>query len=41
MASEAKIYSLAEVQEHNKPEDLWVVIFDKVYDLTKFQKEVS
>uniref|UniRef100_T1DJ39 Putative cytochrome b5 n=1 Tax=Psorophora albipes TaxID=869069 RepID=T1DJ39_9DIPT len=32
-------YSLAEVAKHNTPQDLWMVIDDKVYDVTKFQNE--
>jgi len=28
----------AEVAEHNKPEDMWIIINNHVYDLTKFQK---
>ncbi|XP_030568721.1 probable cytochrome b5 isoform X2 [Drosophila novamexicana] len=35
----SKEISLAEVKKHNKPNDLWVIIEDKVYDLTKFLKE--
>ncbi|XP_023169046.1 probable cytochrome b5 2 isoform X3 [Drosophila hydei] len=35
----SKEISLAEVKKHNKSEDLWVVIEDKVYDLTKFLHE--
>lgn len=31
---------MAEVKKHNKANDLWVVIEDKVYDLTKFKQEV-
>ncbi|XP_068141265.1 cytochrome b5 isoform X2 [Drosophila tropicalis] len=34
-----KEISLATVKEHNKPEDLWVIIEDKVYDVTKFLNE--
>ncbi|KAI9589640.1 hypothetical protein GQX74_007808 [Glossina fuscipes] len=34
-----KQISLAEVKEHNKASDLWVVIENKVYDLTKFRDE--
>ncbi|XP_055639811.1 cytochrome b5 isoform X2 [Toxorhynchites rutilus septentrionalis] len=34
-----KQYSLVEIGKHNTPEDLWMVIDDKVYDVTKFQKE--
>jgi cytochrome b involved in lipid metabolism len=29
-----KTFSLAEVAKHNKPEDCWVVIRGKVYDVT-------
>ncbi|XP_058446610.1 cytochrome b5-like isoform X2 [Malaya genurostris] len=34
-----KQYSLAEVAKHNTQQDLWFVIDDKVYDVTKFQTE--
>ncbi|XP_035894649.1 cytochrome b5-like isoform X2 [Anopheles stephensi] len=34
-----KQYSLAEVAQHNKPDDVWMVIHDKVYDVTKFLHE--
>ena len=33
--------TLEAVKHHNKPTDLWIVIEDKVYDLTKFRSEVS
>lgn len=33
--------SLETVKLHNKPTDLWVVIENKVYDLTKFRSEVN
>lgn len=36
-----KSLSLEEVKKHSQPDDLWVVIHDKVYDLTQFAKEVS
>lgn len=39
--SAVKKYTFAEVKEHNKPTDLWVVIHDKVYDVTKFLHEVN
>ncbi|CAI5759042.1 unnamed protein product [Candida verbasci] len=31
-----RIITLNEVQKHNKPTDLWMIIHDKVYDVTKF-----
>jgi len=43
MSSETKIYKLSEVAEHNKSKgdskSIWVVIHDKVYDITKFMDE--
>ncbi|XP_055840954.1 cytochrome b5 isoform X2 [Episyrphus balteatus] len=30
---------LAVVKQHNKPDDLWFIIEDKVYDVTKFRLE--
>ena len=42
--AEAKVYKLEEVKEHNKSKgedrSIWVVIHDKVYDITKFLDEV-
>ena len=38
--TELQQYSLAQVAEHNKPNDVWMVIHDKVYDVTKFLAEV-
>ncbi|SPP86664.1 probable cytochrome b5 isoform X1 [Drosophila guanche] len=35
----AKEISLATVKEHNKSDDLWIVIENKVYDVTKFRSE--
>ncbi|XP_022215081.2 cytochrome b5 [Drosophila obscura] len=35
----AKEISLATVKQHNKAEDLWIVIENKVYDVTKFRTE--
>ncbi|XP_044491614.1 cytochrome b5-like [Mangifera indica] len=33
---EPKVFSLAEVSQHNSPKDCWLVIDGKVYDVTKF-----
>ncbi|KAH8399849.1 hypothetical protein KR215_003446 [Drosophila sulfurigaster] len=35
----SKEISLATVKEHSKPNDLWIVIDNKVYDVTKFRLE--
>ncbi|KAG5673607.1 hypothetical protein PVAND_003638 [Polypedilum vanderplanki] len=34
-----KEFTIAEVAEHNKREDLYLIIKDEVYDLTKFAQE--
>lgn len=31
--------SLADVASHNKPDDLYIVIDEEVYDVSKFQDE--
>lgn len=36
-----KQFTMAEVSKHNTKDDLWVVVHDKVYDVTKFQLEVG
>lgn len=36
MGGEGKVFSLADVAEHNTPKDCWLVIGGKVYDVTKF-----
>jgi len=28
-----------EVASHNKPDNLWIIVDEDVYDLTKFQEE--
>jgi len=33
------IYTADEVARHNYEEDLWIVIHEKIYDLTSFLKE--
>jgi cytochrome b involved in lipid metabolism len=35
-AGEVKKYTVDEVAKHNKSEDLWVILKDKIYDLTRF-----
>ena len=32
-------YSKADVASHNKADNLWLIVDDDVYDLTKFQEE--
>lgn len=39
MPAEIKIYTLKEVEEHKADGDLWIVVHDRVYDVTKFQDE--
>ncbi|KAI5084318.1 hypothetical protein GOP47_0000487 [Adiantum capillus-veneris] len=39
MADEQKIYTLAQVSEHNHSKDCWLIIDGKVYDVTKFLDE--
>lgn len=33
------IYSKSDVSSHSKPDSLWIVVDEDVYDLTKFQEE--
>ncbi len=33
-----KLFTLEEISKHNSENDLWIVINNKVYDLTKFAK---
>ncbi|KAK4440466.1 cytochrome [Sesamum alatum] len=35
----AKVFTLAEVSEHNTNKDCWLVIAGKVYDVTKFLED--
>ncbi|KAH6829791.1 cytochrome B5 isoform B [Perilla frutescens var. hirtella] len=35
----AKVFTLAEVSEHNSDKDCWIVIAGKVYDVTKFLED--
>ncbi|XP_050252883.1 cytochrome b5-like [Quercus robur] len=36
---ERKVYSLAQVSEHNTPKDCWLVIEGRVFDVTKFLED--
>lgn len=36
-----KVYTLAEIAEHKTTDSCWIVVHDKVYDVTKFLDEVS
>jgi cytochrome b involved in lipid metabolism len=34
-----KSFTQADVAAHNKPNDLYIIVDEEVYDLTKFQDE--
>ncbi|KAK7255951.1 hypothetical protein RIF29_29380 [Crotalaria pallida] len=36
MGGQSRLYTLAEVSEHNTSKDCWLVIHGKVYDVTRF-----
>ncbi|XP_065828127.1 cytochrome b5-like [Oscarella lobularis] len=38
-ATTGKVFTYEEVKTHNSSESLWVIIHDKVYDVTKFKEE--
>ncbi|RCK67230.1 Cytochrome b5 [Candida viswanathii] len=38
LTTDYRIYSSEEVKRHDKPDDLWMVIYNKVYNLTNFSK---
>lgn len=38
---EERVITLDEVSWHDTPDDCWIVIYDRVYDITDFQDEVS
>ena len=40
MPEEIKIYTLKEVEAHTGDKDIWIVIHDRVYNVTKFLDEV-
>jgi len=33
-------YTLEDVSNHDMPHDCWVILYDKVYDVTSFLQEV-
>ena len=35
----SKSFKTSEVAAHNKPTDLWIIVDEDVYDLSKFQDE--
>lgn len=35
----SQTFSKADVAKHNKGDDMWIIVDDDVYDLTKFQDE--
>ncbi|XP_018594384.1 cytochrome b5 type B-like isoform X1 [Scleropages formosus] len=37
--SDVKYYTCEEINRHNLSKDIWVVIHDKVYDITSFLEE--
>lgn len=41
MASELRTVTRAEVAEHRTKQSLWMIMEDKVYDVTAFLDEVS
>lgn len=41
MTAIATKYSMSEVKKHSTPKDIWVVVHDKVYDVTQFLNDVS
>lgn len=39
MGGDGKIFTLAQVSEHNNLKDCWLIISGKVYDVTKFLED--
>jgi cytochrome b involved in lipid metabolism len=40
-AQEEKLYTLETLKQHGTRESMWMLLHDKVYDITKFMDEVS
>jgi cytochrome b involved in lipid metabolism len=36
-----QLYTFEQVAQHNSRRNLWIIIEEKVYDITKFQDEVN
>ncbi|EXC16929.1 putative cytochrome b5 isoform 2 [Morus notabilis] len=39
MGGDGKVFTLAEVSDHNTSKDCWLIISGKVYDVTKFLED--
>lgn len=35
----SKLYSMEEVKQHNKEDDMWMVIYGQIYDVSKFKDD--
>jgi len=35
----SKMFTKEQVAQHNKPDDCWIIVHNKVYDVTKFLSE--
>ena len=40
-SDDKKVFTLEEINKHNDGRSCWVIIHDKVYDVTAFLEEVS
>ena len=38
-ATMAQTFASGDVAQHNKPDSLWIIVDEDVYDVTKFQEE--
>jgi L-lactate dehydrogenase (cytochrome) len=37
--TEGKLLSVKEIEKHNSPSDIWIVVDGQVWDLTEFHQE--